>query len=173
VRRLLGAGLHYFDRVAIADLNGDGRSDIVFTEETRDWDYNARAGWLEAPVEPQRTQDWRAHTIVTLRSANSLDVTDFDGDGDADVAVAEHTDMRPGKVAPDNFTGVFLNDGSAHWRLDPVETGPHSSHLGARSADLDGDGRPELISIGWEQSALHLWTRTPPDGDARSNETAQ
>lgn len=173
VRRLLGAGLHYFDRVAIADLNGDGRSDIVFTEETRDWDYNARVGWLEAPVRPQRTQDWRAHTIVTLRSANSLDVTDFDGDGDADVVVAEHTDMRPGKVAPDNFTGLFLNDGSAHWRLEPVETGPNSSHMGARSADLDGDGRPELISIGWEQSALHLWTRMPPAGDARSNETAQ
>lgn len=158
-KHLLGAGLHWFDRVAIADINNDSKLDIIFTEETRDWEYNARVGWLEAPPDVQ-TDKWKPHVVTTLRSANSLDVTDIEGDGDVDIVVAEHTDMRPGTVAADNFTGVFLNDGAGGWAVEPIEVGPHSSHLGARTADLDANGTIDVVSIGWEQNAVHLWTRT-------------
>jgi hypothetical protein len=155
----LGASLHYLDRLAVADINLDGRLDIVYTEENQTDGYDARVAWLEAPEDPQ-AGFWQSHTIAVLRSANSLDVTDIDSDGDADVIVAEHTDAYEDSVVTDNFTGVFLNERGG-WTLDLVEIGEHSSHLGARTADLDGDGVAEVFSIAYRQSCcVHAWRRT-------------
>lgn len=160
VAHRLGASLRWFDRLELADINGDGRTDIVFAEETGNADYNGRVGWLEAPGNPRDGQ-WRSHTIVVLRSANSLGVADMDGDGAPDVIVAEHTDFRDESIVTENFTGVFLNRGNGRWMLDVVEIGPHSSHLGAKPADLDGDGVNEILSVGWAQSCcVHRWVRT-------------
>lgn len=162
-RHRIAAGLRWFDRLALADVNRDGRMDVIFTEETRDLDYDARVGWLEAPQSP-RDGKWRSHTIVTLRSANSLVVRDFDGDGDQDVLVAEHTDLWPDHVEADNFTGIFMNQGAEEWIMKVIDIGPQSSHLGGMVADLDGDGVPEVLSIGYEQSCcIHRWSRRVPD----------
>jgi hypothetical protein len=153
----IGASLHWIDRVETADMDGDGRLDIVYTEESRDGRYNNHVRWLKAPIDPWNGV-WRTETIVTLRSANSLDVVDFDGDGDSDIVVAEHTDLRPGDTFTDNFTGIFLNRGNATWVLETVETGSHSSHIGARTADLDGDEDLDIVSVGWEQvCCVHRW----------------
>jgi hypothetical protein len=161
----LGAGLHWFDRVAIADIDTDGRLDIVYSEETGDWDYNARVGWLSAPVDRKRGI-WVNHTVAVLRSVNSLDVQDLDGDGRSDLIVGEHTDMRPGQVAPDTFTGVLFNRGDAKWDVEPIAIGARSNHMGTQVADLDR-GRIDVISMGWEQSCcLMRWRRGELDGEA-------
>jgi hypothetical protein len=161
----LGAGLHWFDRVAIADIDTDGRLDIVYSEETGDWDYNARVGWLSAPVDRKRGI-WVNHTVAVLRSVNSLDVQDLDGDGRSDLIVGEHTDMRPGQVAPDTFTGVLFNRGDAKWEVEPIEIGASSNHMGTQVAPLDR-GRIDVISMGWEQSCcLMRWRRGELDGEA-------
>lgn len=162
----LGASLRWLDRLAVMDVNGDGRLDVLFTEETRNSEYDSRIGWLEAPERPKE-KPWRAHTITVLRSANSLALADADGDGVLDVVAAEHTDLHPGVVAENNFTGIFVNRGTGGWRTEVIEIGPHSSHLGAKPADLDGDGRFEVVSIAYEQTCcIHRWTRMePPQGD--------
>jgi len=165
----LGASLRWLDRLGLADIDGDGRMDILFTEESRDTAYNTRVGWLKAPPDP-RTGHWQSQTITVLRSANSLGVTDIDLDGDADVVAAEHTDLRPGSIVADNFTGVFVNQGAGRWTLDLVEIGPHSSHLGAKTADLDGDGVLDILSIGYVQSCcLHRWIRSAAYGKGGSD----
>jgi hypothetical protein len=153
-----GATDRWLDRVAIADINHDGRLDVVVTEETQDWTYNALVYWFEAP-EDGRSGAWQRHTIATLRSANSLDVRDVDGDGLPDVILAEHTDMRDSSGAPNNLTVIYRNTGSgASWSPQPIEVGPHSSHLGAHTVDLDGDGRLDIVSLAWNQfNSLHLW----------------
>jgi len=154
----LGASLHWFDRVAVADLDADGRLDIVYTEETQDWDYNARVGWLSAPAD-RKQQNWTNHTVAVLRSVNSLDVHDVDGDGRPDLIVGEHTDMRAGQVAPDTFTGVMLNRAGGKWAVEPIEIGLRSNHMGTQVAHLDR-GRLDVISMGWEQSCcLTRWRR--------------
>jgi hypothetical protein len=155
----LGASLHWIDRVAVADIDEDGRQDVVFTEENRDLDYDARVAWLAAPADP-RAGAWRLRPIVTLRSANSLDVIDFDHDGRLDIVTAEHTDIHSGEASPDTFTGVFRNRGGGAFELQAVEVGPHSSHLGALAVELSSNGQYDVVSVGWEQSCcVHRWKK--------------
>jgi len=162
-RRTTAEGPMYFDRVALADVDRDGRLDIVVTEESRSGRADSHVRWLEAP-EDVRHGHWVPHTIARLRSLNSLDVGDVDDDGDVDVVVAEHTDLRRGIVAPDTLTAVYENlENGASWRQHIVDRGPRSSHLGARLVDLDGDGDSDIVSIAWHQfETVHVWRNDAP-----------
>jgi hypothetical protein len=154
----IGAGLRWFDRVAIADVNGDGRSDVVYTEESGDWDYNARVGWLAAPADPS-VGHWQNHTVAVLRSINSLAANDVDGDGRVDLVVGEHTDMRGSRVADDTFTGIFLNRSDDHWDVDAIDISGRSNHMGMLATRLD-PGYVDVLSVGWEQyCCVHRWRR--------------
>jgi len=154
----------WVDRIGLADLNGDGRPDILATEERPDRELNAHLYWFEAPPDPD-SGTWTRRVIARHRSINSMDIADVDGDGDIDIAVAEHTDQK-GKGARDNLTVVYLNGGRGRaWTPHVVERGPHSSHLGARLVDLDNDGVPEMVSFGWSQyKSVHLWKKAAPWG---------
>jgi hypothetical protein len=137
----------YPDRVEVADLNGDGRLDIVTTEENGQ-DSGAESYWWEAPADPS-SPNWTGHQIVTQATTNSLDVADMDGDGDVDVVLAEHRGAE--KVA------VWENDGAGVLSEKQVSSG-RESHLGGRAVDLDKDGDLDLVSIAWDDyQFLHLW----------------
>src|SRR5436853_7915764 len=67
--------------VKIADLNGDGKPDIVVVDKLR-------VIWFENPGAPGAA--WKLHTIIegTTKADNvCLDVMDIDGDGKLDVAL--------------------------------------------------------------------------------------
>ena len=167
----IGASAEWSDRIAAADVNGDGRTDVITSEETQGLRYDARVTWFEAPPDP-RAGPWKNHAVTTLRSVNSMDVADLDGDGDPDLALAEHTDFTGKKAAPDNLTLLLYNeDAGSTWRPEVVEVGPHASHLGARLHDLDGDGDLDLVSLGWSQyRSLHLWVSPGETGSGRNGE---
>lgn len=138
----------YPDRVAVGDLNGDGRVDVVVTEEEQAVTATAKTYWFEAPADPI-TGTWIRHTLAQQYTTNSLDLHDIDGDGDLDVILAE--DRGDQKLA------IWDNDGVGNFIERVVDTGKES-HLGARVADLDGDGDAEIVSIAWDQHQfLHLW----------------
>jgi hypothetical protein len=150
----------WIDRIGLADVNGDGRLDAIVTEERQDRELRAHLYWFESPADP-RSGRWKRKIIARHRSLNSMDIGDLDGDGRPDIVVAEHTDMRESDGASDNLTAIYLNRNGGHaWAPLVVERGPHSSHLGARLADLDRDGFPEIVSIGWNQyRRVHLWEK--------------
>jgi hypothetical protein len=155
--RLIGQSRPWMDRVAVADINGDGNLDVIVTEERQDRSLADSLYWFEAPSDA-KTDSWKRHTIARHRSLNSMSVADMDNDGAMDIAVAEHTDQKD-KGAEDNLTLIYLNKTRGHrWTPVVVERGPHSSHLGARLVDLDNDGTNEIVSIGWSQyEHVHLW----------------
>lgn len=150
----------WIDRIGLADLNGDGRLDVIATEERPDQELGAHLYWFESPPDP-RTGAWKRHVIARHRSLNSMDIGDLDGDGRPDIVVAEHTDLWKSDGLADNLTVIYLNrDGGGAWTPWVVERGPHSSHLGVRLTDLDHDGQPEIVSIAWNQYRhVHLWRR--------------
>lgn len=153
----------WMDRIALADINRNGRLDIVCTRERQDTSIADSLYWFESPKNPVQSP-WSRHLIARHRSLNSMSVsTSVDGQATR-IVVAEHTDLKESDGASDNLTLIYeTKSGGKLWVPEVVERGPHSSHLGAQTVDLDNDGVKEILSIGWNQyQYLHLWSRTAP-----------
>lgn len=135
----------YADRFYAAELNDDGRLDIVVSAAN-----GSKNGvyWWEQPEEPISSA-WRLHTVVVQGTTNSMDVADMDGDGDSDIVAGEHRGEK--KVA------IWENDGKGHFAERVISRGKES-HLGTRVTDLDGDGDLDIVSIAWDSFRFfHLW----------------
>lgn len=142
----------YPDRTALADLNGDGRLDIVVTEENGEAT-DAQSYWWEQPTAATAAA-WPAHLITTQGTTNSLAVADMDFDGDVDLLLAEHRGSQ--KLA------IWANDGCGHFAEHTIDAGKES-HLGARPVDIDGDGDLDIVSIAWDAPrTIHLWWNELP-----------
>jgi hypothetical protein len=161
-RHMIGTSALWLDRLALIDVNGDGRLDLVASEESREGYHKARLYWFEAPID-SKSGKWLRSTILTLRSINSMDTADMDGDGSPDLVIAEHTDLRNGEWASDNVTAILYNrERGMRWDFEKIEVDQHSSHLGGQTADVNNDGVKEIVSIGWAQyCCIHLWSKTP------------
>ena len=162
------------DRFAVADINLDGRRDVVVSTEEYPHSGEAYLYWFEAPVDPT-TSSWTRHQIppgMQHDSLNSLDVADMDSDGDLDIVT--------GEVFGDLQVKIWENDGLGNFTEHLVDSG-HESHLGTQVADLDNDGDLDIVSIAWyEYEKLHLWrnltfdddevSAVPPDNRSSSEE---
>ena len=96
----------------------------------------------------------------TVVGPMSLDVADFDGDGDLDVVVGEHNLADPASAR----LLLFLNDDGrgGRWTTKVLATGDEH-HDGALAVDIDGDGDIDVVSIGWGHPRV-TWYENPAKG---------
>ncbi|MEX0938700.1 MAG: FG-GAP-like repeat-containing protein [Pirellulales bacterium] len=114
--------------IGFGDIDGDGRGDIV-----------GPSGWLQAP-EDRRGGRWRWHAEFDLGSASiPILVVDVDADGDADLVFSRAHGF--GLYWCEQSTDEA---GQRAWIRHAIDTSWSQAHS-PLWADLDGDGRGELI----------------------------
>jgi len=120
----------------VGDMNGDGRTDVVTT-----------SGWFESPPRPAQDQwiwhpDWEFTPVGSTRPGGAglpMLVTDANGDGRNDFIIG--SDHGYGLAWFEQKMEGGKRTFVKHW----IETDYPTFHTMAL-ADLDGDGKPELIT---------------------------
>jgi hypothetical protein len=127
-------------RVQAADIDGDGRLEILVTDLGSFFpeDHNFGGVWCLDPDD-----GWRARPILSPAGrVSDVQAADFDGDGDLDLAVAEFGWRRSGRLV------VLWNecrDDQFKW-VPQVLDERHGS-IDVPIADLNGDGRPDIVAL--------------------------
>jgi len=140
--------------VATGDINRDGRIDIALTpSEAAGEGY--RISWFEAPSDPRDNTEWIEHVVADDVEAvhHSLQLADFDNDGDLDLATAAmHQGANPAVVL---YTNVGTGGRGTEWTAQSIaNTSSHS----IKAADFDRDGDVDLFGADWsDSSTVHLW----------------
>ena len=146
--RQVGTTVESADRFAIAEINGDGRSDIIITEESGRR-YGSSVYWFEQPSNLEEP-NWISHKLVTQYTTNNLDIADMDGDGDNDIITAEHRGPKKVQIWENLGKGALWSEHIASVGLD--------THLGARVADMDNDGDLDILGAAWDNyQYLRMW----------------
>lgn len=165
-QRIFGAANEDFGSswISLADLDGDGDVDVLYSNgDAFDYAPPKGRGWNGVQwLENRGGLTFRYHRIGNFPGASSPQAADLDGDGDLDVVVvsAYNDWARPAAQS----LVWFENDGAMAFTMrDLTSTPTHLVTLAA--ADLNGDGRPDLVTGGmhlsWpytRMSRVTLWT---------------
>jgi hypothetical protein len=130
-------------RVQVADVNGDGILDLIFSEAET---FPGRLAWFEGP-------DWKIHLLRDdLNHGHSLEIADFNGDGTPDIFVGE---MNLGKKDVPKLY-FYLNDGRGNFTEMAFDNpiGTHDSKAG----DIGNTGKPSIIIKPYNPyNRIELW----------------
>jgi hypothetical protein len=146
-KHALGSTVNMAKMIEVADVNQDGRVDVVATDSE-----NADSGlfWFEAPADPASGK-WIRHDIARgYNGLDSMSVDDMNGNGRPDIVIGETKDKLR--------LVIYENAGGGKsWKEHVISQGKES-HKGANAVDLDGDGDLDLVSIAYFGfKDLHIW----------------
>ncbi len=119
--------------LAVADVNGDGRPDLIYFGDTKDLmvRYNLGTnGWSEP-------KQW--HLDDGHMDPNALAVGDLNGDGLNDIA-----------LLGDNGVVYFLAQQKDHTLAEPVKIPYSGTPKAIQIADINGDGKNDLVFVDFD-----------------------
>jgi len=142
---------------AATDLNGDGLLDLVLQNNNA---HGGWLGWLEGRLDGL---PWNMHHIAAEApnaqpfASGDLDAGDIDNDGDPDVLGFAHPGEWDEPSAP---TQLYWYENPS-WKPHPLGTFP-SFVKDTNLADLNGDGRLDLVGICFEGNSLRVFRQDEP-----------
>ena len=128
----IDAGFRGGYAVAVADFNKDGKPDVIANSLGV-----AELAWYENPT-------WARHVIAPETQIVNQAMADIDGDGIPEVAFQSSFAMQAANSAGHNWIAHANGDPRQPWKVEKIDTFPTSHHVAW--ADLDGDGKKELIN---------------------------
>jgi len=149
--------------MSVADMNGDGKLDLIVSEFGPVGGFTIEPGALSIFYQGESLEDWTQEQVTSPEEAlywpNSVEVVDVDGDGDLDLTVGAGFLIceilgrvgPSGEMLPPGPCGGLLwyEQSDAGWLRHDI-VGPDSElfyHHGLL-ADLDGDGIEDLFTVG-------------------------
>ena len=144
--------------IALADLDGDGRPELLATSGWNDGEFPDSIVWFRIPKDPRHATRWERFVLADRDApgfGHYLGVGDVNGDGRIDVASAA-------KSGPD---GNWF----AWWEQPADVTKPWTKHLIARNqegatniliVDLNGDGKPDFLASRGHGTGV-VWFEAP------------
>jgi hypothetical protein len=130
--------------VAIADLDGDGKPDVVVTDEFS----GAFSVYRNTSTNGDISFAQRAD-FATGNGPAGIAVGDIDGDGKLDLVVANSSN---------NTVSVYRNtstNGSISF-APRVDFATGSEPFGLAIGDIDGDGKPDIVVTNWQDSTVSV-----------------
>lgn len=142
-----------FTRAAAGDLKRGGGPEVVFVSGDR----AGRLKWYEGSGDR-----WTGHDLLgeDVIHGHSLQIADIDGDGNLDIFCAEMGKWTEKAEQPDNpdpRMWIFWGDGKGNF--EKTEYHPKQCNHESKIADLDGDGRPDILIKPYNQDAprVDVW----------------
>jgi protein involved in polysaccharide export with SLBB domain len=130
--------------VAVADFNGDGLNDIVFSVQK---ETSGIRLWVN-----QSMRNWKQQNgPIKINKYLNLEAADVNADGHMDIIAANSTEDHKAGIQ------VWLGNGQGGWS---VESGPTTlgRYMDVAVADLNQDGLPDLIGAGWGlRGSVRVW----------------